>query len=103
MLRFNKISSEITGATYTIQIHLMLRFNRAVAFAHCAARKFKYISCYGLISIQDNVLCQYPEFKYISCYGLIPGLWSPKRGNRVFKYISCYGLIQSTTGKSKPI
>ena len=51
MLRFNHPAQSASCRDYVIQIHLMLRFNQPV-FLQCERRKkFKYISCYGLILV----------------------------------------------------
>mgnify|MGYP005858136407 CR=1 FL=1 len=113
MLRFIKKLCKFYSVTFTISIHLMLRFILSRTSVAGNVSSFQYISCYGLskkfsgirrkrrdfntshvtVYLQPGVKIDYKTgFQYISCYGLsvisvIACLYLFE-----FQYISCYGL-----------
>ena len=116
MLRFIKKLCKFYSVTFTISIHLMLRFILSRTSVAGNVSSFQYISCYGLskkfsgirrkrrdfntshvtVYLQPGVKIDYKTgFQYISCYGLsvisvIACLYLFE-----FQYISCYGLSHS--------
>ena len=92
MLRFNLPFQGISRHQSYIQIHLMLRFNDVGQAVRPERAEFKYISCYGLISLRFQIF----GFHCIQIHLMLR--FNKDRQNKgvhffIFKYISCYGLI----------
>ena len=91
MLRFIKKLCKFYSVTFTISIHLMLRFILSRTSVAGNVSSFQYISCYGLSKKFSGIRRKRRDFNtsHVTVY-LQPGVKIDYKTG--FQYISCYGL-----------